>query len=727
MVWLFSLTLGLSAVLLFWVQPMFARMVLPLLGGVPAVWNVAMVFFQAALLAGYLYSHLGDRYLRPRVHAMVHMPLSLLPLLALPIAVASGWQPPADGAPALWLLALLTVSVGLPFFLVATTAPLLQRWFAVTGHRDAHNPYFLYSASNIGSIAALLAYPLIMEPLLRLEQQSHLWTAGYVLLIAGIALCGWTVLKRPVAAVSVATVSDTSGEERPSWRLMLHWGALAFVPSGLLLGVTQHLTTDVVAVPLFWVAPLVLYLLTYVIVFARRPPLRHAWMVKLQPFLLILLAVTLYWQVNALWFTLPLHLAAFFVSAMVCHGELAAHRPVVEHLTAFYLWMALGGVLGGAFTALAAPLLFDSVLEYPLLLIAACLLRPTLSSGGPRRWLFDVVLPLVLFGLGLLPLLAYAHIENPGLGLIVGYYVALGLSAYALQVRPLRSALAILALLGAGYLGAHSDDQELVSERSFFGVHAVRVEAGGALHVLKHGTTVHGAQYTDPARWREPLTYFTREGPLGQMFAWPPLAARLERIGAIGLGAGAIACFARPGEHWTFLEIDPVVVDLARDDRYFRYLSECKPDADILLGDARLTLENRDLEPFDLLVVDAFSSDSIPLHLLTREALSVYLNHLKPGGVLMFHISNRHLDLRPVLAALAADAGLSAIVQSFTAPDQGSGYPVPTRWVAMARTADELPPTESLWESLEPAPDQPVWRDDFANILGPMLRQYGWR
>ena len=331
MVWLFSLTLGLSAVLLFWVQPMFARMVLPLLGGVPAVWNVAMVFFQAALLAGYLYSHLGDRYLRPRVHAMVHMPLSLLPLLALPIAVASGWQPPADGAPALWLLALLTVSVGLPFFLVATTAPLLQRWFAVTGHRDAHNPYFLYSASNIGSIAALLAYPLIMEPLLRLEQQSHLWTAGYVLLIAGIALCGWTVLKRPVAAVSVATVSDTSGEERPSWRLMLHWGALAFVPSGLLLGVTQHLTTDVVAVPLFWVAPLVLYLLTYVIVFARRPPLRHAWMVKLQPFLLILLAVTLYWQVNALWFTLPLHLAAFFVSAMVCHGELAAHRPVVEH------------------------------------------------------------------------------------------------------------------------------------------------------------------------------------------------------------------------------------------------------------------------------------------------------------------------------------------------------------------------------------------------------------
>lgn len=731
MVWLYSLTLGLSALLLFAVQPMFARMVLPLLGGVPAVWNVAMVFFQAMLLAGYLYSHVLAGRLGRRGQVALHLPLLALAMLALPVTVAAGWQPPASGAPALWLLALLTVSVGAPFFAVATTAPLLQRWFALSGHRHAHDPYFLYGASNIGSIAALLGYPLLLEPWLPLARQSQLWTAGYVALIAGIAACGLVMLRRqtptvaPPAPMAGGTAASDSADDI-GWRRRLHWLALAFVPSGLLLGVTQHLTTDIVAVPLLWVLPLTLYLLTYVIVFARRPLLRHHWMVRIQPLLLVLMAITFFWQINALWFQLPLHLATFFVTAMVCHGELAARRPHVGRLTEFYLLMALGGVLGGAFTALVAPLVFDSILEYPLLLLAACLLRPRLA-GGRRERALDLLLPATLFAAGLLPLAAYTLLPQPGLALIAGFYAAYGTFAYAQFARPLRAALSILAILAAGQLYSRGDETILARERGFFGVHKVEVTADGDLHLLQHGTTVHGAQYTDPARWREPLTYYTANGPLGQLFAWPPLAERLRRVGAIGLGAGAAACYREPGQDWTFLEIDPEVVRLARDERYFRYLSACAPEARIVLGDGRLSLANAGLAPFDLLILDAFSSDAIPLHLLTREAVALYLDRLTPDGVLMVHITNRHLDLRPVLAALAADAGLAAVEQRFVSPDQGAGYPVPTRWVALARSADLLPPADGRWQPLAPAPGQPVWRDDFANILGPLLRQYGLR
>lgn len=731
-VWLYSATLGLSALLLFWVQPMFARMVLPLLGGVPAVWNVAMVFFQAALLAGYLYSHLLSTRLGPRGQAALHLPLLLAPLLALPIAVAPGWQPPADGAPALWLLALLTVSVGAPFFVVATTAPLLQRWFALTGHRDANDPYFLYGASNLGSIAALAGYPLLLEPWLALGEQSRLWTAGYVALIAGIAACGFAMLRRRESAtgtaeplVSDTAVSDTDRDDGIGWSRRLHWLALAFVPSGLLLGVTQHLTTDIVAVPMLWVAPLALYLLTYVIVFARRPVLPHRWMVKLQPLLLVLMAMTFFWQINALWFQLPLHLLTFFVTAMVCHGELAARRPPVRHLTAFYLWMALGGVLGGAFTALLAPVVFDRVLEYPLLLLAACLLRPKLAAGRRSR-AFDLALPALLFAIALLPQATDALLPQPGLALIVGFYSLYGTLAYALFARPLRAMLATLAMLAAGSLYATSEETVLTRARGFFGVHMVTSIADGALHLLQHGTTVHGAQYTEPSRWRVPLTYYTVDGPLGQLFAWPPLAARLDRVGAIGLGAGAAACYRRPGQDWVFLEIDPEVVRLARDERYFRYLSACAPDARIVLGDGRLSLASGALPPFDLMILDAFSSDAIPLHLMTREAFALYLRHLTPEGVLMVHITNRHLDLGPVLAALAADAGLAAVEQRYVSPDQGAGYPVPTRWVALARDPALLPEGER-WQPLPPAPDQAVWRDDFANIIGPLLRKYGLR
>lgn len=733
MVWLYSLTLGLSALLLFVVQPMFARMVLPLLGGVPAVWNVAMVFFQAMLLAGYLYSHLLASRLGPRGQAALHLPLLLLPLLVLPVAVAAGWQPPADGTPVWWLLALLTVSVGAPFLAVASTAPLLQRWFAMSGHRHAGDPYFLYGASNIGSIAALLGYPLLLEPWFALAAQSHLWTAGYIVLVGGIAICAFAMLRRleraAAPAVSIAAGGSTPDREDGdgiSWRRRLHWLALAFVPSGLLLGVTQHLTTDIVAVPLFWVVPLALYLLTYVVVFARRPLLRHRWMVRLQPLLLVLLAMTFFWQINALWFQLPLHLAAFFVTAMVCHGELAARRPPVGHLTAFYLWMALGGVLGGAFTALLAPLVFDSILEYPLLLLAACLLRPRLSSGT-KAGALDLLLPAVLFAIGLLPLISVTALPQPGLALIAGFYAAYGTFAYAQFGRPLRAALAVLAILAAGQLYARGDETVLARERGFFGVHKVEATADGALHLLQHGTTVHGAQYTDPARWREPLTYYTVDGPLGQLFGWSPLAERLRRVGAIGLGTGAAACYRQPGQDWTFLEIDPEVVRLARDERYFRYLSACAPEARIVLGDGRLSLASGDLGPFDLLLLDAFSSDAIPLHLLTREAFALYLKQLTPEGVLMVHITNRHLDLRPVLAALAVDAGLAAVEQRFVSPDQGAGYPVPTRWVALARSADLLPPPDDRWQPLPPAPEQPVWRDDFANILDPLLRKYGLR
>ena len=709
----FAGTMLLGAFLVFAIQPMFARMALPLLGGAPAVWNTAMVFFQSALLAGYAYAHCLSRSFGPRGQIAGHLSLLAVASLSLPVAIGADWHPPAGGASILWLIGLMAWTIGLPFLAVAATAPLIQKWFAGSAHPAACDPYFLYGASNLGSVLALVSYPLLVEPSLTLHEQGLLWAAGYGALALTITGCALVVWRGGSAQAIAPAPSGLDQRAGIGWPRRLRWLFLALVPSGLLLAVTTHITTDLAAVPLLWVVPLALYLLTYVVAFARRPWLRHPWMVKTQPFVLIPLVLLFTWNLP-FWVGLPLHLAGLFVSALVCHGELARQRPRAEHLTEFYFWMAMGGALGGAFTSLLAPLLFEGVFEYPIALVAACLLRPTLLPG---RRILDFALPV---GVGIL-IAARSGALDVGLrdfgtiGVLL-VFLPSALALYALAERPLGFGFGIAAALAAALLAAdlHS---VAARERSFFGVYTVKRDPAG-YHLLVNGTTLHGAQRVDPAGWREPLTYYHREGPLGQLFS--ALGARSHTIGAVGLGVGTVACYRRPGQRWTFYEIDPLIERIARDERYFHYLSECAPDAEIRSGDARLTLQATPQAAYDLLILDAFSSDAIPMHLITREALALYLDKLAPGGVIAWHVSNRNLDLAPIVGDLAADAGVVAWLQS----DQPSraelaGYRTPSLWIALARHPEHLAAlvADPRWTQLQGRPDARPWTDDFSNLV----------
>ena len=727
---LYALTLGLSALLMFWVQPLYARLALPLLGGAPAVWITAMLFFQAALLAGYLYAHLSVRWLGLKRQSLLHGVLLLLAFVALPVALPEGWAPPAGGMHAGWQIGLMAVGVGLPFFAVSATAPLLQRWFAHTGHARSADPYFLYSASNIGSIAALVGYPLLFEPAMRLGEQGWAWTGGYALLVPLIGWCGLVLWRRFVAEPPGVEGEELELSSDISWRRRGIWVLLAFAPSSLMLGVTLHLSTDVAAVPLLWVVPLALYLLSFVIVFARRPVLRHRWMVILQVPVLVFLAATMSWSHNLLWVELLIHLEAFFIAAMVCHGELAARRPAVRHLTEFYLWMSVGGVLGGLFNALLAPVLFDSVLEYPLAVLLVALLRPWHVGRGRWNAALDLILP------GLLVLLMWGSI-----GLADGGYgIALSMAVFAAAVggavllawrgSPLRFALGLgvlmvmapLVLKQQGFVGLGESDA-IYSERSFFGVNRVTaMERPFPAHLLIHGTTLHGAQRQDENKRKSPLTYYHPNGPVGQVFQAFPFW-RFNRVGVVGLGTGAAACYARPGQDWTFFEIDPAVERIARDERFFTFLADCAPEARVVIGDARLSLQAAPEGNFDLLILDAFSSDAIPVHLLTREAFAMYRRKLAPGGVIMVHISNRYLDLEPVLGRITMETGFFGVIQHHEEGTSMVTLRYPSIWVVMARSPDditELAP-DTRWEPLRGA-NAPLWADDYVNIFGALRR-----
>jgi hypothetical protein len=713
---LYGATLFLSATLLFAVQPMFAKIALPLLGGSPGVWNTAMMFFQATLLLAYGYAHLGTRLGSARRQVPLHILVLAAGFVALPVA-GMAWTPPTEGTPVFWLIGFLAASIGLPVFAISATAPLLQRWFAATDHPAAKDPYFLYGASNLGSVIALLGYPVLLERLLTIKQQAQLWSAGYVLLAVLIVACALVLWWRP-AALAARADSDLAAAAPLSWRQRGLWILLAFVPSSLMLGVTTHISTDIAATPLFWVVPLTLYLLTFVLVFARRPLLRHAWMLRLQPFALIVLALTLDYLPSLLLLGLAVHLLAFFVTAMVCHGELARRRPVAAHLTEFYVWMSVGGVLGGMFNGLLAPLVFSGVYEYPLVLTLACLMRPR-PAGAAFTWK-DLLIPAALFAILSLPMLEPSQLGGPA---VVVLYVVLGCALLSAADRPVRFALAFAVVI-FGAAGVSKQFRWLEQERSFFGVNRIQLDGSGEFFLLIHGNTVHGAEHRDPAQRREPLTYFSKEGPIGQLFAILAARGGVDRVGLTGLGIGTTVCYRQPGQHWTIYEIDPVVVRFAHDTRYFHYLEDCAGDTPIVLGDARLSLAKAAPHEFDLLILDAFSSDSLPTHLITREALALYLDKLADDGVLVFNISNRYLDIRPVLANLAADAGLVAWVQAHrTAQETGSqDYKTNSVWVVMTRRADNLTAlqSDSRWHRLAPQPGSRLWTDDYSNILGAM-------
>jgi hypothetical protein len=901
---LFSLTLFVSATLLFFVQPMIGKMLLPRLGGTPAVWNTCMVFFQAMLLVGYAYTHTLSTWQSRRRQLLVQSALLLLPLAVLPFMLGDR-TPPTEANPVFWLLWVLLGMVGLPFFVVATSAPLLQKWFATTGHSAAKDPYFLYGASNLGSMLGLLLYPLLIERIWDLPEQAMIWTAGYGLLIGLVLACAVAVWRSPEPAAALAavpadavlpeplpelappetavTVSRRRGARLPTslptaappagvdiprdpdaitpWR-RIRWVLLAAVPTSLMLGVTNFLTTDIAAVPFFWVLPLALYLLTFILVFARWPVVwtetPHTVVLYLQPCFLLFLVLRMVAHLPVpMWGEFTLHLSAFFLTALLCHGELAKDRPTARHLTEFYLWMSVGGVLGGMFNALFAPVFFRyGVIEYPLAMVVACLLRPYMTQdvseasefaaprsladflkvpvdlflfalgmttytpapkgpGDRRSWLsstaaeicLDLAVPVLFGGFALLMVWAGDY-EKVRLGTFVmprRYLMVLPVVlALAMALRPVRFGLSIAALFLVVMVWDRYWENRVFEDRGFFGIVRVREnvekyrdENGDTQkkvrRTLIHGGINHGQQIVEPAALRrEPITYFHPSNGVGELYhklTWgnPPdpqaspaeydqwmqkyreakyqfypadarLPAALAGLGAtgspwpllvgmhsqppyavLGLGTGTLACHGQPFQHVDFYEIDPIIRRLSvppsgdADDLVFYYVDDAVKrgaNLSIIMGDGRLKIKDAPEKYYHAISLDAFSSDAIPVHLLTKEAVEEYLKHLADGGVLIFNSTNRYVRINPVLARIAEDLGLECL----SCPDwTDERYPEKygADWLVMRRKDKNLPGETYLnggpsllkrldldgrWEKVEPLDDR-AWTDSYSNLL----------
>jgi len=969
---LFTITLFASATLLFLVEPMVAKMLLPKFGGTPAVWATCMVFFQTALLAGYAYAHAATKYMSLRQQIVAQMCLLTAAVLVLPLLRLSvSWEPPGDAHPAPWVLLILTGAIGLPFFVMSTSAPLLQKWFSETGHASAKDPYFLYAASNVGSMATLLAYPFLVEPELTIPWQNYVWMAGYIVLLGTTLWCGYLVWFAPAArkaarkARVVETVppaeekkieepavngSDDAEEEtaeesvaitaeapaggkrkkrKGSWRdaitrkppikptlsteqvseappapepepapkpfvavtdpdqptlwKQLHWIALAFVPSSLFIGVTTYMTTDIASMPLLWIIPLALYLLTFILVFSqtfgpREHPIVHQAMVLTMPVLVLLLVFVMVSEIKIgriEWLFL-LHLATLFVVSMVCHGELARNRPSPRHLTGFYLCMSIGGTLGGVFNALLAPVIFQSVAEYTLVLVIACLLLPPMedvlkvsklnryldiclgtalgaaavycvykfyawyevSPEMGYRWLdmtgfaslWEQVLVILLVGAALLAYVLTATRQQRlsrcldvlmplSLGLLTAQLIhsspfrswdlswltepldvgperlarvlTYGLPValcYGFAEQPIRFGLGVGAIFLAGVFNSADSTYTIHQDRSFFGVLKVetrdpyddpllrRWQDGTVYNRLLHGTTLHGMQrqpnlpllllplsatnpfeagaYTSYGRQEsdmlrlEALTYYHRTGPIGQVYSsYCPPGTKCD-VAFIGLGTGTMSSYLEPGQHGDIYEIDKKVVDIASNERFFTYLRDARGPYDIRLGDARLKLKDAAPHSYKLIVVDAFSSDAIPIHLITKEAIELYFDKMTPDGVLAVHISNRHLSLGPVLGNIVRELGLAGLDEYDN--DEGSPGKNSSDWVVLARNRQALEPLIArreaarlsvqanlvlgmtaapvmlpvpfarftLWDDLDDDPEQRTWTDDYSNIIG---------
>lgn len=727
----FVCVIFLGSFLLFLIQPMLGRMILPRLGGAPAVWNTAMLFFQAMLLAGYLYAHAIARWPLKRQLA-THLALFALAAATLPIGLA-GFYPESGGiAPALWLIGLLAVSIGPVFFVVAAQAPLMQAWFARSGDPAAHNPYFLYAASNAGSLLALVAYPLLVEPLLPLAYQSWLWSGGFAALAMTVAGAGLLIAQN--GAAGDRAVSAVVPAEPASWPQRLGWALFAAVPSGLLLSTTNHITTDVMAMPLLWVIPLAFYLATFIIAFAASAePLRRL-AASLAPYLVYGLGALVMIGTESRLSGFAWHLLLFFSAALGLHVALARRQPPAAQLTEFYLWMSIGGVIGGLFCALAAPLLFDWTYEHLILIVAAAALLPAPLVPAPiaRLWahsgaVLRLAFPALFAGLALLALLG----DGAQGRLLATLFQLLFLAGFLAVGRPrlLAFCLAMLMLAAGGWANLRVSLEPGARERSFFGVSTILDSPDGRRRSLVHGTTVHGVQSLEPGRETEPLAYYARGSGIGAvMRGVPGFAGPRARIGLVGLGAGTLACFSTPGQSWRAYEIDPVVIGIARDSGRFSFISRCRPDLAIVEGDARLTLAAERSARFDLLVVDAFSSDAIPLHLLTREAFDVYARTLARRGVIAMNITNRYLDLEPVIAAVAAERGWHGRIRHYL-PDAAAQArdASESRWLVLApdeaRLAEVLGAAQARpgeWKPLRRRAGIGAWSDDFSSVL-PLL------
>jgi SAM-dependent methyltransferase len=727
---LFVLTIFTGSFLLFLVQPMVARMALPRLGGAPAVWNSAMLVYQALLLAGYAYAHRLSRE-APKRQAGVHLAVLIAAALWLPISLAS-FAIPVDGSPIFWVPWLLLASIGPLFFAVAAQAPLMQRWFGLAG--NSGEPYALYAASNLGSFGGLIAYPLLVEPTLPIRAQTWMWSGLYAVLFLLVAVCARAIWSgRNITSEAAAPVSAPP----ISWRQRLYWIALAAVPSGLMLSTTSHLTTDLMAMPLIWVIPLGLYLLSFSVAFAdyRLPADIFS---RIAPAILVVggASVFMIWG-KAAYNGLIVSVSLLFVLAVALHAEMYRTRPDASRLTEFYLMMSIGGVIGGFFCAIVAPLLFNWTWEHPILLIAAALLLPQLrlfslgeeETFGKSGWtIATMAIALVALGIGL--------------------YIGMNLSTETGQLKT--ALIAIILIAGLVVIGRRIafalvvtaamlanggwDNVELSNSgarmRSYFGTYTINQSKDASVRWLSHGTTMHGMQLRDKPTL--PVSYYGATSGVG--LAWQraeELYGAGATLGVVGLGTGTLACYKKPGQTLHYFEIDPLMIEIARDRKIFSFLEKCAPDTKMHLGDARLTLAEQPAGTFDMLAIDAFSSDSIPLHLLTKEAFEVYRRALKPDGLLLVHISNRHFDLNPVIAAEAASGKWFAALRHDSPPEaiinQGMR---PSQWIAMSADAGKLARLTGMvydkrpayfypdrWIKLKPPRADDRWTDDYASVL----------
>ena len=727
---LFVLTILAGSFLLFLVQPMVARMALPRLGGAPAVWNSAMLVYQALLLGGYAYAHLLGR-VTVRLQAAIHLAVLIIAAFWLPIGLMAT-QLPANAQPALWVPWLLGASIGPLFFAISAQAPLLQRWFSVAS--KGQDPYALYAASNFGSFAGLLAYPLLVEPGLALNGQSRLWTFGYVIVALLVTVCSMMLPKMKMEIVEgpVATSPPPPGKRIALWIL------LAFVPSGLMLATSTYITTDVVAMPLLWVLPLGLYLLSFTVAFAaNRAPADL--LTRVAPIAILLIGgVLVGGNQGKPYLNAALALLLLFMASVALHTAMYRLRPEADRLTGFYLAMSVGGALGGIFAGLVAPLVFDWTWEYPILILAAGALVPQdfLIGQLSRLWAPDsqhrrIATLGTAFAMALLVL---AVLEMPGASvdsagplqaLVFAVVLVLGLC-----VIGARSAF-VIVLVGAliafgGYRSLLLSMTPGARTRSYFGVYTVLGNPN--VRQLKHGTTVHGTELLgSPDRERTATAYYVPGSGVGQaMQAVPALYGDHARIGVVGLGAGTLACYAKPGQQWRFYEIDPAVVRIARDTGQFHFLGRCLPGANIEVGDARLNLAVEPTASLDLLALDAFSSDAVPMHLMTREAFNTYGRVLAPHGVLMVHISNKFLDLEPVVSAAAKAGGWYSAKLLYSPGGQVDPTHTVSLWAAMSRdpaVLAALKARDASWKPLSRYPGFTPWSDDYSTIL-PLVKAF---
>jgi hypothetical protein len=772
---LFTLAIFLSATLLFIVQPLTGKILLPVLGGSPAVWSTCLVFFQAALLLGYLYAHVLTSRVPQRWQWPVHVCVLIAAATMLPLPIEVGEPGGAD--PRWWVLRTLVGTVGLPFFALSATAPLLQHWFSRTADPGARDPYFLYAASNAGSLLGLLAY-LLVEPLATRSTQVIGWTMAFWAFAALVAACAYASVRcsvpwlppsggRAGAAVKLPANRPPPGLRRSAEALRAKaeagsheidsplsepalWIALAFVPSALLLGVTQHLATDVVSAPLLWVMPLALYLSTFMAAFSRQGVgSARRWGTVAAVVAVLVLVLSLAEIRYPMVPVMLVHLAAFTALAMLCHTRLAGSRPDPTRLTEYFVCVSLGGVLGGAAAALVAPVLFSSILEYPLAIAAALLLRPQCVEADrmvkPRMAWRAAAAILVIAGYWSVSAFN-EHADSTRVTSSAPFTWLRSLTGDAeIAQRVLRTSFAIPAVLllltprtallfagtaagllvGAGVV--RTGGRVLERERTFFGVHQVTSVQNDDWHVLTHGTTTHGVQATRGKVHFLPTAYYHPSGPIGDVVFTLVPDGRFRDVGVIGLGAGALAAYAGSHVRMDFFEIDEAVIRIAENPRLFTYLADARarPGVSVktIAVDGRLGLRAMPEASYDLIVIDAFSSDAIPTHLITREAVAIYESRLKVRGMMAFHVSNRFFDLTPVLARIAAESGLVGYVRNEkeVPPEKAGEAMRPSVWVVLARDENDfgqIARSGPRWVRLAAAADDPLWTDDYTNVLG---------